>query len=89
MYGLRSINANERRMVYAWHVFTWHFPCKCAFFNVTGAKSMMASSKKFYKLMVDKGLVEKEDYDEMIDEMRARGEEFLRHCDEYFEDDFF
>ena len=69
--------------------FTWYFPRKCAFFNVTGAKSMMASLKKFYKLMVDNGLVEKEDYEEMIDELKARREEFLRYCDEYFEDDFF
>lgn len=59
--------------------FTWFYPLKCMPSSAYGAKSMMASVKKFYKLMMDKGLIEKDDYQQMLATMKEHREEYLSY----------
>lgn len=69
--------------------FTWFYPRKCLFSSKAGAKEMMSSLKKFYKLMLDKGLIEKDDYESMIDDWKESKEEYLSFYDDYDDmDDF-
>ena len=63
--------------------FTWFYPRKCLFSSKTGVKEMMASLKKFYKLMLDKGFIEKDDYEMLIDEFKEYKDEYLSFYDNY------
>lgn len=44
---------------------------------------MMSSLKKFYKLMLDKGFIEKDNYEMLIDEFKEYKDEYLSFYDNY------
>lgn len=58
---------------------------KCAWASKSDCKSQAASIKKFYKFMMDCGLVEKGDYQHLVSEIKENQEEWLETIERYDE----
>ncbi|XJS10484.1 hypothetical protein ACF3NG_10175 [Aerococcaceae bacterium WGS1372] len=61
----------------------YFFIRKCTWSSPTTIKENAATFKKFYKLMLDKGRIEKADYDIMKDLISEGLDEWIADCIEY------
>ena len=62
--------------------FTWFYPRKCLFSSKANAKQMMGSLRKFYKIMLAKGFIEKEDYTSLAEDLKEHKDEYLSCYDD-------
>lgn len=56
---------------------------KCAWASKSDCKNQAASIKKFYKYMLECGLIEKEDYQHLVSEIKENQEEWLDTIERY------
>ena len=52
-------------------------------------KQNIASLKKFYSYLKERGMIEDSDYDYMIDTIKLQKAKWLRAVNKYYEDDLF
>ena len=72
--GITSIN----------EFFNWFFPRKAMWSSLTSTKETVASLKKFYKYLVEIGLVDEEDYRFLLSEVKHNMDEWLEHYDDQY-----
>ncbi len=60
---------------------------RCMWSTPSNIKTTAASIKKFYKLMADRGEIEKQVYQELVNTIKEEMEEWQEECRSYFEDD--
>lgn len=56
---------------------------KCAWASKSDCRSQAASIKKFYKVMLDRGLVEKKDYQYLVDTIKENRDEWIETIERY------
>lgn len=61
--------------------FDWFFPRKAMWSNKSNTKEIAASLKKFYKFQCEGGLIEEQDYDFLLSEVKSNMDEWLSHYD--------
>lgn len=66
----------------SYYLGDWYID-KCAWASKSDCKSQAASIKKFYKFMLDRGLVEKADYQHLVDEIKENQDEWLETIERY------
>jgi hypothetical protein len=59
--------------------FNWFFPRKAMWSNVTTTKETVAGLKKFYWYLVEIGLLEAQEYEEFLAEVKSEMPEWLAH----------
>jgi len=72
--GITSING----------FFNWFFPRKAMWSSLTSTKETVASLKKFYKYLMEIGLVDEEDYRFLLSEVKHNMDEWLEHYDDQY-----
>jgi len=70
--GIASING----------FFDWFFPRKAMWSSVTSTKETVASLKKFYKFLMEVGMVDKKDYNFLLSQVKYNMDEWLKHYDD-------
>jgi len=64
--------------------FNWFFPRKAMWSSITSTKETVASLKKFYKYLMEIGLVDEEDYRFLLSEVKHNMDEWLEHYDDQY-----
>ncbi len=65
--------------------FNWFFPRKAMWSSVASTKETITSLKKFYKFMSEEGLIEFDDFEFLLNEIKSNKEEWLSHYDQNYE----
>ena len=68
--------------VISYYLGDWYID-KCAWASKSDCKSQAASIKKFYKCMLNHGLIGKEDYQYLVNEIKENQEEWLETIERY------